>query len=230
MISFFKAVLILICGTIISAVAILFLPFNSKGRVSHIASNIFSKVMLKIAGVRLKIEGLDKIDENEKYVFVSNHLSYFDIPVLVCSIPNNIRFIYKQSISYVPFFGWAVYLGGYVAVNRKNPRSGYNAIKKAASIIRDKGISFIIFPEGTRSKDGNIGNFKRGAFLLASEVKERIVPVTLIGSDKILPKKSYKIKGGEVKVMIGEPLEYKEDKNFLNEIREIIVEKYEKNK
>lgn len=191
---------------------------------------MFSKVILALAGVKLKVEGKENIDRKDKYIFVSNHLSYFDIPVLVRAIPNNLRFIYKKSISYVPFFGWAVYLGGYVAVDRSNARSGFEAIKKASSIIKNKGLSFIIFPEGTRSVDGNIGNFKRGAFLLASEVKEKIVPVTIINSDRILPKESYSIKGGEVKVIIEKPLEYNDDKNFLYEIRELIVENYEKNK
>ncbi|MCX6165747.1 MAG: lysophospholipid acyltransferase family protein, partial [Ignavibacteriae bacterium] len=81
-----------------------------------------------------------------------------------------------------------------------------------------------------RSVDGNMSNFKRGAFLLASEAKEKIVPVTIIGSNKILPKKSFRIKRGEIKVIIEKPLEYKDDKNFLNEIREIITQNYEKNR
>lgn len=228
--SFFKAIAILICGSAISGTAILFLPFNSKGMVSYYTSKIFSKVLLKIAGVKITVQGAEHIDRKEKYIFVSNHLSYFDIPVLISSIPSNLRFIYKKSISYVPFFGWSVYLGGYVAVDRKKPRSGFEAIKKAASIIKEKGLSFIIFPEGTRSQDGNIGNFKRGAFILASEVKEKIVPVTIIGSDKILKKNSFIIKGGDVKVIINKPLDFKSDKNFLNEIRDLIVENHEKNK
>jgi 1-acyl-sn-glycerol-3-phosphate acyltransferase len=230
LISFFKILLILISGSIISGLAIPLLPLNSKGLVSYYTSKIFSKTMLRIAGVKLNITGLEKIDRKEKYIFVSNHLSYFDIPVLISAIQNNLRFIYKKSIAYVPFFGWSVYLGGYVAVDRKNPRSGFDAIKKAASIVKNKGLSFIVFPEGTRSTDGNIGNFKRGAFLLAGEVKEKIVPVTIIGSNNILPKKGFKIKSGEVKVIIEKPLDYKDDKNFLNEIREIIAKNHEKNR
>jgi 1-acyl-sn-glycerol-3-phosphate acyltransferase len=230
LISFIKILLILISGATISGLAIPFLPLNSKGKVSYIVSKTFSKAMLTIAGVKLKISGLENIERKEKYIFVSNHISYFDIPVLISALPNNLRFIYKKSIAYVPFFGWAVYLGGYVAVDRKNPKSGFQAIKKAASIIKDKGLSFIIFPEGTRSIDGSTGTFKRGAFVLANEVKEKIVPVTIIGANKILPKKSFKIRSGEVKVIIEKPLEYKDDKNFLDEIRELIVNNYEKNK
>jgi 1-acyl-sn-glycerol-3-phosphate acyltransferase len=230
LISFIKALLILISGSIISGLGIPFLPFNSGGLASHIVSNTFSKVVLFIAGVRLRVEGREKIDKKEKYIFVSNHLSYFDIPVLISAVPNNMRFIYKKSIAYVPFFGWAVYLGGYVPVDRSNARSGFEAIRKAAELIKTKGFSFIVFPEGTRSKDGNLGEFKRGAFLLANAAKEKIVPVTIIGSDKILPKNSFKIKSGVVKVIFGEPVEYKEDKTFLNEIREIINNNIEKNK
>jgi len=220
----------MISGSIISGTAIPFLFLNSNGMVSYITSKTFSKVILFIAGVKLKIEGIENIDKKDKYIFISNHSSYFDIPVLISSLPNNLRFIYKKSIAYVPFFGWSVYLGGYVAVDRSNPMSGFQAIKKAASIIKDKGLSFIIFPEGTRSPDGIIGNFKRGGFLLANEAKVKIVPVTIIGANKILPKKRFKIKSGEVKIIIDKPLDYKEDKNFLNEIREKIIENYEKYK
>ncbi|MCX6165748.1 MAG: lysophospholipid acyltransferase family protein, partial [Ignavibacteriae bacterium] len=140
----------MISGAIISGLGIPFLFLNSKGFVSHITSKVFSKTILKIAGVKLNVSGIEQIDRKEKYIFVSNHLSYFDIPVLISAIPNNLRFIYKKSIAYVPFFGWAVYLGGYVAVDRSNARSGFQAIKKAASIIKNKGLSFIIFPEGTK--------------------------------------------------------------------------------
>lgn len=191
MISFFKILFILLSGATISALAIPLLPLNSKGLVSYYTSKIFSKTMLRIAGVKLEISGLENINRKEKYIFVSNHLSYFDIPVLISAIPNNLRFIYKKSIAYVPFFGWAVYLGGYVPVDRSNARSGFEAIKKAESIIKNKGLSFIIFPEGTRSIDGNLGNFKRGAFMLASEAKEKITPVSIVGSDKILAKKKF---------------------------------------
>jgi 1-acyl-sn-glycerol-3-phosphate acyltransferase len=230
LLSLIKIIFILISGSIIPGIAIPFLFFNHNGIVSHITAKTFSKTMLAIAGVKLKIEGIEKINKKEKYVFVSNHSSYFDIPILISAIPNNLRFIYKKSIAYVPFFGWSVYLGGYVPVDRSNARSGFEAIKKAADKIKNKGLSFIVFPEGTRSKDGNLGNFKRGAFLLASEAKEKIVPVTIIGSDKILPKKSFKIKSGVVKVIFGNPLDYKDNKNFLNEIRDTIYNNLEKNR
>lgn len=230
MLSFIKILLIIISGSIISGTAIPFLPLNSKGLVSYITSKVFSKTLLAIAGVKLDITGLEQIDKKEKYIFVSNHSSYFDIPVLISAIPNNLRFIYKKSIAYVPFFGWSVYFGGYVAVDRSNARSGFEAIKKAASIIKTKGLSFIIFPEGTRSIDGSIGNFKRGAFILASEVKEKIVPVTLIGTNKVLPKKKYTIKSGTVKVIVGKPMDYSDDKDFLNNIKQVIVDNYEKYK
>lgn len=220
----------MISGSIISGAGIPFLLFSSGGKVAHIVSNTFAKAVLFIAGVRLKVEGREKIDKNGKYVFISNHLSNFDIPVLISAIPNNLRFIYKKSIAYVPFFGWAVYLGGYVPVDRSNARSGFEAIRKAAGIIKEKGLSFIVFPEGTRSRDGNLGEFKRGGFLLANAVKEKIVPVTIIGSDKILPKKSFKIKSGIVKVILGDPVEFREDKTFMNEIRDIIGKTIEKNK
>lgn len=169
--------------------------------------------------------GIENLDPKEKYIFVSNHLSYYDIPILMQCIPNTLRFIYKKSLNKIPIFGWAMYLGKYVPIDRSDGRSALKSLGRAAQIMK-KGISLSIFPEGTRSLDGNIGEFKKGIFVLADAAKEKIVPITIIGTNKILPKNRLRIVPGEARIIIHKPVEFKKDKNFIKEISDIISSAY----
>jgi len=182
-----------------------------------------------VSGVKLQTKGLENVDKKEKYIFVANHQSYFDISVLQWTIPNKLRFVYKKQINYVPIFGWAMYLAGFFPIDRSNARKAIELLRKASIMIKKKNISVAIFPEGTRSKDGTIDTFKKGIFILADEVKGKIVPVTITGTSKILPKNSFKINSGNVIVTYNKPLEFKSEKGFLNEIRDIIVKENEVN-
>ncbi len=177
-----------------------------------------------IAGVKVDAEGIEKLDPKASYIFVSNHLSYFDIPVLMKAIPNNVRFIYKDSLTKIPILGWGMYLGKYIPINRDNVREAMKSLKKAAVRISN-GISVVIFPEGTRSMDGTLGEFKRGMFVLADEAKVPLVPVSIKGTDDIMPRGKFQIKSGKVKVLFSEPVDYKKSKDFLEEIKKIIADK-----
>ena len=173
----------------------------------------------------MDVVGKDKLNPDDKYIFVSNHQSYFDIPILMQAIPNVVRFVYKKQLTKLPIFGWGMYLGQYIPIDRTDARSALLSLKKAAIKVR-KGISIALFPEGTRSPDGNIGDFKKGIFVLAEEAGVKIVPVTIKGSFNIMPKKTLRIKPGKVKVIFNEPLDFKKDKTFLQEIREKIINNY----
>jgi 1-acyl-sn-glycerol-3-phosphate acyltransferase len=142
------------------------------------------------------------------------------------AIPNNVRFIYKNSLTKIPILGWGMYLGGYIPIDRDNVREAIIDLKNAAKKII-KGISVVIFPEGTRSEDGILGEFKKGMFVLADEAKVPLVPTKIIGSNKILPRNKFEIKSGTVKVVFNNPIEYKKDKGFLEEIRNIIKDSIE---
>ena len=227
MIGYIRAILAALSAALFGFLAAIFIPFNYKGIVPHLAAKSFAVSSLWFAGTKVDIIGAEKLNKKEKYIFIANHRSYFDIPILIYSLPNNVRFVYKKIISWVPFFGWGIYFGGYIPIDRNNPRSAIKSLKKAAERMK-KGLSVAIFPEGTRTKDGKTGEFKKGAFIIANEAKEKIVPVTIIDSDKILAKGSYKVRPANIKVIISDELEYKTDRNFLNEIRNIIVGNYEK--
>lgn len=137
------------------------------------------------------------------------------------AIPNNVRFIYKESLTRIPVLGWGMYLGKYIPINRDNVRDAMKALKNAAKKITN-GISVAIFPEGTRSFDGNLGEFKRGMFVLADEAKVPLIPTTIIGSNRIMPRTKFQINSGTVKVIFDYPIEYRKDKKFLDEIKERI--------
>ncbi|CAN5670827.1 lysophospholipid acyltransferase family protein [soil metagenome] len=222
--SYLKILLISIYALFIAVLTILASPFDKKGRITHQLSKSFSAVILSVAGIKLNIKGRELLDDNENYIFISNHQSYFDIPVLMQAIPNVVRFIYKDTMTRIPVFGWGMFLGQYIPISRTNPRLAITQLKKAAHKIYN-GISVCIFPEGTRSEDGNIGDFKKGLFILADEAKVKLVPVSISGSFKILPKGKFNIRGGLVDVTFSEPLSYKKDKNFLEEIKTIISKK-----
>lgn len=222
MITYIKAFFISIHCVIIAILTILVSPVDRRGKITHYLSKLFGGGILFIAGVKVTVEGKELLNKNENYIFISNHQSFFDIPILMKAIPNNVRFIYKDSLTKIPILGWGMYLGGYIPINRENVRDAMKSLKKAAEKITN-GISVTIFPEGTRSEDGKPGEFKRGMFVMADEAKVPLVPTTILGSINILPRNKFQIKSGTVKVIFDKPVEYKKDKNFLDEIRNIIL-------
>jgi len=225
LITYIKIFLIVIDCIIIAILTIIVSPFDPKGKIVLQLSKLFSKFILFISGIKIELTGFESLNPFETYIIVSNHLSLFDIPILMQCIPNNLRFIYKKSLTKIPIFGWAMYLGKYIPIDRKDGRSALKSLRQAAKYIR-KGISVSIFPEGTRSKDGTMGEFKKGTFVLADEAMVKIVPVTIIGTNKLMSKNKLEINPGSAKVIIHNPLEFKKDKNFLNEIQEIIATGY----
>jgi 1-acyl-sn-glycerol-3-phosphate acyltransferase len=227
-VTYIKAFFIAIHCTFIAILTIIVSPVDRNGKIVHFLSKVFSKGILLIAGVKVEAEGLEKFDHLKSYIFVSNHLSYFDIPILMSVIPNNLRFIYKRSLSRIPVFGWGMYLGGYIPIDRENVREAITSLTKAAEKL-NKGYSISIFPEGTRSPDGKLQEFKRGMFVLAERSDAPIVPVAISGSDKIMPKKKFRINPGKVKVIFHSPVEYKKEKEFINDLHDIILKSLDDN-
>lgn len=218
MLTYIKSFFIAVHAVIIAIITIIVGPFDRKGKVVHILSKIFSWWILFVAGVKVQTLGRENLDKKANYIFISNHQSYFDIPVLMQAIPNVVRFIYKDTITKIPIFGWGMYLGGYIPISRENPREAIKSLKHAAERV-NKGISVVIFPEGTRSADGTLGDFKRGAFMLSDFAKVQLVPVAISGSIDIMSRTKFKIKSGDVTVKFAKPIEYSKDKDLLERIK-----------
>lgn len=132
--------------------------------------------ILWICGIRLKVSGGNQLSETSSYVFVANHQSYLDIPVLFRAIPVNLYFVAKKELKKIPFLGWYMMATGMIFIDRTNRSKSIESLKKAARLI-SKGKSVIMFPEGTRSKDGFLADFKKGPFMLASQADVDIIPV-----------------------------------------------------
>lgn len=236
MITILKLFLISIFTFILSILALISIVIDRSFITYHKLTKIFSSGILFIAGVRIKVIGEENINKKNTYVFVSNHLSQFDIPVLQKGIPNRIAMIFKKELTRIPFFGWQLKYGPYIMVDRKSPESGMRSIEEAKELMKTKGISVLVFPEGTRSKTGEMLPFKRGAFHLAAKVGYPIIPVSIIDTDKIMPKGTFKLKRGEVKLVFDKPINtgYIRNKNdeiqLMEQVKSIIQTNKEKYK
>lgn len=170
---------------------------------------LWTWLILKTAGARVSIEGMDHIDQGKTYIYISNHLSNIDVFVLVNKLPAKTRILAKRSLFYIPIFGWSLFLAGYISVKRENQPGLLKSFAKVAEKIR-KGRSVLFFAEGQRSPDGKIQPFKKGAFLIALKAGVPIVPISISGSEKIMPPNTPIIKPGKVNVLIGRPIEVRD--------------------
>ena len=200
---------------------------DRSGNLSHQISRLWCRLLCKLNGVNVEINGLENILSNRPQIFVSNHQGYFDIFALSGYLPVQIRWIAKSSLFKIPFVGWAMMAAGYIPVERDNRKKAYEAFNKTLEKIKE-GCSIIIFPEGTRSEDGKIGPFKKGSNLIASRSKSPMVPITIIGSGDIIKKGSATITPGPIRVFISPPVEPVSDKKenvaILESIRGTIVD------
>jgi 1-acyl-sn-glycerol-3-phosphate acyltransferase len=159
-----------------------------------------------ILGIKVKIAGRDIIDRRAPYIFMSNHLSFLDGPLLFWLIPQAIRVILKKEVFRIPVVGQGMRFVGFVPVDRKGVRGGKKSIDRAAHLMRERGYSYLIFPEGTRSRDGGTQAFKRGGFFLALESGAAIVPITIRGTYELMPRGTIFPRQGKVDVLFHPPV------------------------
>jgi len=229
MITALKLFLIVIHTFICSIFAMIFAVIDRSYTVYFKISKIFSGGVLLISGIKLEVTGLENIDKDKTYVFVSNHSSQYDIVVLQKTIPNRMAMIFKKELAKIPFFGWQLAMGPYVMIDRNSYEKAMRSIEEAKEKMKKQNISIVVFAEGTRSKTGEIQPFKRGAFRLATQVGYPIIPTTVSGSNKIMPKGTYKLKSGTIKVHFDKPIQSEgiktrqEEIDLMNRVRDIVV-------
>lgn len=160
----------------------------------------------KILGIRIEVTGIDVVEQNKPYIFMSNHLSFLDGPLLYCVIPLPIRVILKKEIFRIPIIGLGMKQVDFVPVDRKGIRGGKKSIDHAARLMKEKGHSFLIFPEGTRSRNGKMQEFRRGGFFLATTSQSAIIPISIQGSYDLMPKGKFFVKKGKIKVAFHPPV------------------------
>ena len=161
--------------------------------------------ILTTCGVRVDVSGLEHLDPSRAYVVMANHQSVFDTAAIVATLPGSFRFVAKRELTWIPFFGWALAASGHVIIDRANRESSVRSLARAAARVRN-GKTVVIFPEGTRARSGELGEFKSGGFHLALAAQVPILPVSVSGSSRITPPRSLRIESGRIHVHFGEPI------------------------
>jgi 1-acyl-sn-glycerol-3-phosphate acyltransferase len=176
---------------------------------------------VRLAGVRVETEGLDRIDSKRNYIFMSNHVSNLDPPILLPLIPVRTSVMAKKELFDYPILGKTMRIGALVPVDRGNREAGIAAVREAAAVLR-QGINMTIFVEGKRSFDGRLLPFKKGPFYLAQECNVPVIPVTIVGTHYVMPKTRYSIKPGTVKITFHpaiEPAQFESRESLMAKVR-----------
>ena len=207
---------------LVSVTAIIAGIFNPYGVIVNGVIRNWAKFLLWVAGTKVDVHGLEKLDPKQPYIYMVNHQSNFDILALSANIPGISRYIAKKELFKVPFFGLGMKLAGIIKINRSNKEQAKESINKEAVDRINKGVSVIIFPEGTRSRDGKIHPLKKGGIILAIEGHIPIVPTVLSGTFHIMNKSSLKLKRGRIRLEFLDPIHTDnytyEDRNELTEL------------
>lgn len=188
-----------------ASAVLLTLIFTRSSRVFHALCRSWARTSLAICGVRVSVKGVGHISPGKGYVYVSNHASMFDIPAVIAGIPDQIRIVYKKELQWIPIFGWGLKFGSYIAVDRGRSVKAQKSLDEAIKKIRN-GESVLLFAEGTRTLDGKLQPFKRGAFHIAARSGVPVVPLTINGSFRILPKHSISVNPGHVELILEAPI------------------------
>jgi 1-acyl-sn-glycerol-3-phosphate acyltransferase len=174
------------------------------GFFAHRCARAWSRLILKTTGVDVEVRGLDRLTPGTTYIFTSNHQSIYDIPIIFWNVPWQLRIIAKASLGRFPFLGWHLSRTGHLLVDRRKP-DPLGILKRWKGLV-SKGLSLIVFPEGTRSADGTVGRFKGGSFLLAIQAGLPIVPISVAGSRHVMLKNRLMTCPGHVRLVVHDPV------------------------
>jgi 1-acyl-sn-glycerol-3-phosphate acyltransferase len=198
--------------TLFTAVfTILFVPFRNAEFV-HKVQQFWSRSFYRLMFLPVTVEGLEHINPGQSYVFVSNHQSMFDVWLIYGWLPVIFKWLMKAELRKVPFVGTACKAAGHIYVDRKNPKAALESMENVKKQLKD-GICTVIFPEGTRTKDGQVGRFKRGAFQIALDLKLPIIPISLSGCYDVLPKGKPFVYRRPVRMYVGESIDITQFEN-----------------
>jgi len=203
---YFIAAVTFIVGTLIT------IPFAIIAREHHKAfqfsARAWARTLMFISGAKISIAGIDKIPKEGGLIFASNHQGAFDILILLAYLPRYFRFVAKSSLFKIPLFGWYMSVAGYVPIEREVSTSAHKTIGSVSDVL-SSGDCVLMFPEGTRSKTGELGDFKRGSLMAAFSSGATVVPVAISGSYQMMPKKSYLINAVPITINFGHPISFK---------------------
>ncbi|NSW87293.1 MAG: 1-acyl-sn-glycerol-3-phosphate acyltransferase [Syntrophobacteraceae bacterium] len=199
--------LVLIVSTFYMGIAaIITHRLTGRNEKPHLIGRLWARINLWAAGVKVKVRGLGNIDRNRPYVFAANHQSLFDIFVILGALPVQFRWLAKEELFRIFILGPAMTATGYIPIDRTDRRKAFESLNRAAEMVKG-GVSVVIFPEGTRSPDGVMREFKKGGFILAIRSQQPIVPISISGSHHVLSKKGgWIIRPGVIEMTLGVPI------------------------
>ena len=222
-----------ILSTVVIASTVIICSFFSRtGNGPHRLARFWANSILWVSRVKVTVSGAEKLDPDRSYIYMPNHQSNADIPLLLGRLPVQFRWLAKAELFKIPIFGRAMRGVGYISIDRSNRKSAFESLARAARTIRN-GTSVLIFPEGTRSRDGHIQPFKKGGFVLSVDSGVPIVPIIIRGTRDIIPKGHFMIRPAPVTMQILDPVETadytrKTKDALLERIRSILIETLEK--
>jgi 1-acyl-sn-glycerol-3-phosphate acyltransferase len=219
--------MLLVSTVILGVGAIVIVLLTRRQDWAHLCGRLWGNLNLWAAGVKVQLQGMENIEPGTTYILAANHQGWFDIFAILAKIPVQFRWLAKEELFRIPLFGQAMRSIGCIPIDRADRRKALESLYTAAEQVR-RGTSIVIFPEGTRSLDGMLQNFKKGGILLAIRSQHPILPISISGSHKILPKKgTIMIRPGTIRMTIGKPIPTKQltvkDRDLLMErLREAI--------
>lgn len=217
---------IMVVLTLFTAVfTLIFVPFRNAEFV-HRVQQFWSRSFYRLMFLPVTVEGLEHIQPGQSYVFVSNHQSMFDVWLIYGWLPVIFKWLMKAELRKVPFVGIACKAAGHIFVDRKNPKAAMESMEDIKKQLKD-GVCTVIFPEGTRTKDGQVGRFKRGAFQIALDLKLPIIPISLSGCYDVLPKGKPFVYRRPVRMYVGEPIDitqFENNNDAIDFVRNKVIE------
>lgn len=191
---------------VMATISLVLSPFDRTGGMQHWCARWWCRLIAWTIGARIRVSGAENLESGRPYVYMANHCSLVDIPAMFAYLPYQFKIMAKKELFYVPFMGWHLWTAGNFPVDRSDPRRTAGSLRAVVEGVRS-GKSLVVFPEGTRSVDGALGDFKQGSFKIAARAGVPIVPVAIRGTHNVLPKHSLVPRPGPVEVIIGKPID-----------------------
>ncbi len=197
---------IILATIVLGTIGVLVSFFDKTGNLQIRLARIWAKILLSAGGVKVRVEGLEHLEPKTSYLFIANHLSYMDTPVMLANIPVQFRFLAKSGLFKIPLLGSHLSRAGHISVPRQDARGSLKVMQQATEALRRKAISLLIFPEGGRSHDGVLQPFKEGGAHIAIKAGVPVVPTALIGTREILPFGFGVVRAGQVTLRLLKPI------------------------
>ena len=198
--------LVALYTVVMGSLSLAFSLFDRRGRLQHWCASTWSRMIARTAMLDVRVRGAEHLSAGQSYVFLSTHQSWMDIPVMLGYLPRQLRIAAKREVFLIPFLGWHMRRSGQIPINRGSTAESVESLRRAAHLLGG-GVSAFLFPEGTRTRDGSLQPLKKGGFRLALESGLPIVPVTIKGTRRAMPRGSMVLRAGPVEMHLDPPIQ-----------------------